>query len=290
MYLPETPPPPPCARRADGATLSQLSKALSGKLSGGEAPQDLLAALWGFAHLNHKPDAGLISKAAAAIKGAVGELTPEQQICAAWSLALLGGGDKDVFGALFGALGAALAAAPDSVPVAQLALLAEAQAMAGDKAKLPEQVWGLGARASLTMLVCLRKTRCSGLRRSHCSPTLRSAPPPPSPRVQVGRYVLGMHSVAAEAAKERSGAGGKEFRKAVAAATARAMGARYKPEIAAAVKGMPTRTADGLTVDFAIDALKVCRGGGVLSGSATRGAGLHTHLEGCCGCAGVRCA
>ena len=71
------------------------------------------------------------------------------QVCAAWSLALLGGGDKETFGALFSALGARLAAAPDSVPVQQLALLAEAQVMAGDKAKLPDQVksvqfWGVG--------------------------------------------------------------------------------------------------------------------------------------------------
>lgn len=126
--------------RADSGTLGQLSKALAGKLSGSEAPQDLLAAVWGFVQLNHKPDAALLSKASVAIKGAVAELSPEQQICAAWSLALLGAGDKDVFTALFGALGASLAAAPDSVPVQQLALLAEAQVMAADKAKLPEQV------------------------------------------------------------------------------------------------------------------------------------------------------
>jgi hypothetical protein len=62
------------------------------------------------------------------------------QIYAAWSLALLGGGDKDTFAALFSALGSQLASAPDSVPVQQLALLAEAQVMAGDKAKLPDQV------------------------------------------------------------------------------------------------------------------------------------------------------
>jgi hypothetical protein len=37
------------------------------------------------------------------------------------------------------------------------------------------------------------------------------------------------------------------------------MGARYKPEIAAAVRGMPKRTADGLAVDFALEPLKVRR-------------------------------
>lgn len=66
-----------------------------------------------------------------------------------------------------------------------------------------------------------------------------------------------MHSVASEAAKERAGAAGKDFRAAVATATARALGARYKPEIAAAVKALPKKTADGLAVDFALDNLKV---------------------------------
>jgi hypothetical protein len=47
-----------------------------------------------------------------------------------------------VFGALFSALASKLAAAPDAVGVESLALLAEAQIMAGDKAKLPDQVGG----------------------------------------------------------------------------------------------------------------------------------------------------
>jgi hypothetical protein len=72
--------------RADGATLGQLSKTLAGKLGPNDAPQDLLAAVWGFAQLNHKPDAGLLSKAAAGIKGAAGQMTAEQQVgcCAVW--------------------------------------------------------------------------------------------------------------------------------------------------------------------------------------------------------------
>jgi hypothetical protein len=74
------PPPPKCSYRADGATLGQLSKALGGKAAPSDAPQDLLAAVWGFAQLNHKPDAGLLTKASAAIKGAAGQLTAEQQV------------------------------------------------------------------------------------------------------------------------------------------------------------------------------------------------------------------
>jgi hypothetical protein len=77
----------------------------------------------------------------------------------------------------------------------------------------------------------------------------------------VANYTLAMHGVASEATKERSGAAGRELRSAVAAATARALGARYKPEIAAAVNSLPKKTADGLAIDFAIDNLKVRRGG-----------------------------
>lgn len=77
------------------------------------------------------------------------------------------------------------------------------------------------------------------------------------PCTQVANYTLAMHGVAAEAAKERAGAAGKEFRASVATATARALGARYKPEIAAAVAALPKKTADGIAVDFALDNLKV---------------------------------
>jgi hypothetical protein len=67
-----------------------MSKALGAKLSPGDAPQDLLAGLWGLAQLGAKADGGLLSKAAGVIKGAVAELSTEQQIYAAWSFALLG--------------------------------------------------------------------------------------------------------------------------------------------------------------------------------------------------------
>lgn len=67
-----------------------MSKALGAKLSPADAPQDLLAGLWGLAQLGAKADAGMLSKAAGVIKAAVGELSTEQQVYAAWSFALLG--------------------------------------------------------------------------------------------------------------------------------------------------------------------------------------------------------
>lgn len=70
--------------------LPAMSKALGAKLSPGDAPQDLLAGLWGLAQLGAKADAGMLSKAAGVIKAAVGELSTEQQVYAAWSFALLG--------------------------------------------------------------------------------------------------------------------------------------------------------------------------------------------------------
>lgn len=84
--------------RADAAALGSLSRALGSKLLPADAPQDVLAGVWALAQLNAKPDSALLSKAAAGIKGAVAELSIEQQICAAWSFALLGqvGGALDL--------------------------------------------------------------------------------------------------------------------------------------------------------------------------------------------------
>jgi hypothetical protein len=62
------------------------------------------------------PPAQALTKAAAAVKAGVADLSPEQAIHGAWALALLGG-DKDAVGALLGAAGAAVAAAPDCVSV-----------------------------------------------------------------------------------------------------------------------------------------------------------------------------
>ncbi|KAF8059097.1 hypothetical protein HT031_005269 [Scenedesmus sp. PABB004] len=202
--------------RVDAGALGALSKAMASKLGAGDAPQDVVAAVWGFAHLNVKPDAGLLSKAAALVKGATAELSAEQQICAAWSFALLGAADKDLYAGLFTALGGALSSAPDSVSVPLLAQLAEAQLLVADK---------LGAQA-------------------------------PKLPEQVLNYCLAMHGVVGDAAKIKAGSAGAAFRAAVAAATARAGGARYKPEIAAAVAALPGATPDGLPVEMALPALK----------------------------------
>jgi hypothetical protein len=203
--------------RNDPAALNGLSKALAGKIGGGEAAQDVLAAVWGFAHLNAKPDATLLSKAAAAVKGATSALSAEQKIYAAWSFALLGHADKDLYAGLFKELGASLSTAPDSVSVPLLGYLAEAQLLVSES---------LGAQA-------------------------------PKLPDQVTRYALAMHGVVTESAKVKAGAAGAAFKAAVAEATARATGARYKPEIAAAVAGLPKTTADGLPVEMAVDILKV---------------------------------
>uniref|UniRef100_A0A383WKK8 RAP domain-containing protein n=1 Tax=Tetradesmus obliquus TaxID=3088 RepID=A0A383WKK8_TETOB len=205
------------AGRADASVLPAMSKALGAKLSPGDAPQDLLAGLWGLAQLGAKADAGMLSKAAGVIKAAVGELSTEQQVYAAWSFALLGQADKDLYSSLFNAIGAAVTSAPDCVPVPLLGCLAEAQLLVADK---------LGAQA-------------------------------PKLPAQVLNYALSMHGVVGDAAKLKSGSAGAAFRAEVAEATARATGARYKPEIAAAVAALPKVTADGLPVEMAVEALKV---------------------------------
>ncbi|GBF92217.1 hypothetical protein Rsub_05299 [Raphidocelis subcapitata] len=197
--------------RADKPALDALSKALAAK-SADAAPADAAAAVWALATLNHKPEAGALAKASAAIKAGAGELSTEQAIHAAWGLALLGG-DKDAFAALLSAAGAAVAAAPDCVSVQALAALCEAQTLAIDRLgtqapKLPDQVYA---------------------------------------------YAQGMYGLAADAAKARRPAAAAAFRSALATAAARAAGARYKPEIAAAVAALPRKTSDGLPVEMGLD-------------------------------------
>jgi hypothetical protein len=73
----------------------------------------------------------------------------------------------------------------------------------------------------------------------------------------VQHYIKAMHGVVSDAAKTKAGAAGAAFKAAVADATARAMGARYKPEIAAAVTALPKTTKDGLPVEMGLDNVKV---------------------------------
>ncbi|KAI8472216.1 MAG: mitochondrial F1F0 ATP synthase associated protein [Monoraphidium minutum] len=199
--------------RVDKPALDAIGKALSTKLGGGEAPADAAAAVWAFATLNYKLDGQALSKAAAAIKAGAGELSAEQAIHAAWGLALLGSADKDVFSALLSSAGSAVSAAPDAVPVRAAAALCEAQTLILDR---------LGAQG-------------------------------PKLPDQVYAYAQGMYTLVADSAKTRRPAAAAAFHAAVATAAARAGGARYKPEVAAAVAALPRKTSDGLPVEMGLD-------------------------------------
>ncbi|KIY94756.1 hypothetical protein MNEG_13206 [Monoraphidium neglectum] len=199
--------------RVDKPVLDALGKALGAKLGAGDAPADAAAAVWAFATLNYKLDAQALTKATAAIKAGAAELSTEQAIHAAWGLALLGSADKDALSALLTAAGGAIAAAPDSVSVQAAAALCEAQTLILDR---------LGAQG-------------------------------PKVSDQVYAYTQGLYTLVADAAKARRPAAAAAFRAAVATAAARAGGARYKPEIAAAVAALPRKTPDGLPVEFGLD-------------------------------------
>lgn len=121
---------------ADKATLDALVKSAAGKLGKGEAAGDVAALLWGAATLGYSAPQ-LVSKGAAALKAGAAKLTAGQAIAGAWSLAVLGSGDKDTVGALFAVAAKALAAAPEKVPLADVAKLYEASAILPDAGLAP---------------------------------------------------------------------------------------------------------------------------------------------------------
>jgi hypothetical protein len=86
---------------------------------------------------------------------------------------------------------------------------------------------------------------------------------PTPPKITKGyAYAQGMYTLVADAAKTRRPAGAAAFRAALSTAAARAAGARYKPEVAAAVAALPRKTSDGLPVEMGVDLDKDLKVGG----------------------------
>lgn len=234
---------------ADGKLAKTATAALVGKI-GEASAKDLAQAVWALAKLGRSDKAALDALCKGLGSKLGGGEAPSDAAAALWALATLNykpagdvlskasstikaaaadlpptqaihaawalallGGDKEALSALLAAAGAAVAAAPDGVSVQDLAVLCEAQTLAIDK-------WG------------------------------GQAPKLPE---QVYAYAQGMYTLVADAAKTRRPAGEAAFRTALATAAARAAGARYKPEVAAAIAALPRKTQDGLPVEMGID-------------------------------------
>lgn len=263
-----------------------VSKA--GEFSAGQ----LAKVLAGFAGAG-LPDAALARAVLAALGGKAGADASAKDLAqVAWALGKMGRADAAPLGALSKALAGKLtgAEAPSDLvaalwgfaqanhkPDAALLTKAGAAVKAGVAALSPEQQ--VYAAWSFALLGSADKALFSALF-SSLSATISAAPDSlsvealaclaeaalilagkgagaPALPDQVLCYAKSMHGVVADAAKARAGEAGASFRAGVAAATARALGARYKPEVAAAVACLAKTTADGLKVEIGLDDLKV---------------------------------
>jgi hypothetical protein len=190
-------------RRTDAATIDLLSKAVKGKTF--ESPVDAAAAAWACAFLSAKPDAGLMTAAAASLKAGAASLSTEHAIQAAWALALTGEG-KDALTALYSAISAVVDKTPEDADVYALATLSEALCMAPSDAVKPS----------------------------------------------VATYVHKVYELVTDAQEEKQSKEMAAFKADVATATAYALGARYRPDIAKAVDALPVK-AGHVAVDISAD-------------------------------------
>lgn len=232
------------ACQQDARLVKAVSKALAdkaGDLSAREASQ----AVWGLAKLRRSDKATLDALVRAA-KGKLGAGESAVDAAAlAWSLGFLAyKPDAETSKALGAALkaGAAELAPSHAIDAAwglavsggadaqAVSALFSAIAAAVDKAPESFDVYQLGALYTAAALV-----------------------PEAKLPEQVLSFSRKMYHLGAEAIRSKRPAAVQAFRDDVAEAAARASGARYRPEITAAVKGFAKATSDGIAVDIAVD-------------------------------------
>eukprot|EP00798_Chlamydomonas_sp_ICE-L_P028377 gene28377-31511_t len=211
-------------RSSDKATLDPLVKAAGSKMGSAESGVDAAALAWSIGYLGYKADAATAKAVAASLKASAADLAPSHAIDAAWGLAVAGNADQAAVSALFDAVGAAVDKAPESFDVYQLGALYNA-AMLVPGAKLPakvlnfsEKIYALGAES-----------------------------------IKVLDFSEKMYALGAEAIKVKRTGAVQGFRADLAQAAARASGARYQPEIVAAVAGFAKTTPEGILVDISME-------------------------------------
>eukprot|EP00955_Chlamydomonas_euryale_P072334 361367-Chlamydomonas_euryale.AAC.2 len=249
------------------------------KFSGAE----LARTLWGFAAAG-APD-GLVAKAACkALTEKAGELSGRDAAQAVWALAKLRRTDKATLDALVRAAkgrmnglesvvdAAALAWSlgylnykADAGTVSALAGALKAGAASLTPAHAIDAAWGLGVlgcsdaaagQALLDRGCAALAADPAGLDAYSAGSLYNAAAMIPGTKLpdQVAGYAAKMYALGAAAAGIKTGSAGAAFEADLAAATARAFGARYRPEVAAAVRGFATTTPEGLAVGIALDA------------------------------------
>ncbi|KAG1655038.1 hypothetical protein FOA52_008789 [Chlamydomonas sp. UWO 241] len=247
------------------------------KYSGAE----LARTLWGFAAAG-AADGAMAKAVSAALVAKAGELSGREAVQAVWALAKMRRTDKPALDALVKAAKAKLGSIESPIDVAALAWSlgflsykldsSTASALSGTLAKGASELspahaidaaWGLGvlgvndAAATKALLDVAASAIAANPNAVHVyqAGALHNAAVMLGGKLpeQVSAFALKMYSLGGAAMAVKTSAAGTAFKADLAAATAYAFGARYRPEIAAAVKGFAVTTPEGISVCIALE-------------------------------------
>ncbi|GFH16104.1 uncharacterized protein HaLaN_12463, partial [Haematococcus lacustris] len=222
------------AAGVDDAQLGLAAKAA--ELSGREVAQ----VVWAMARLR-RADKATLDTIVRSAKGKVDNVVDAAGL--AWGLGFLGYKDA----ATGQALGSVLKAGAGQLTPAHAVDAAWGLGLVGgaDKAAV-DSLFGVVAKALAASADCLDPYQLASL--FEASALTPGAKLPDA----VSAFAAKGHALVEEGGKAKSSATLAAFKAQVADATARALGARYRPEVAAAVASFPQAAADGVMVDIGV--------------------------------------
>lgn len=260
----------------DEQLLANIANQVVGSINSYKAA-DLARLVWGFAAAGSS-DVKLVKAASQALAGKAGELTGREAAQAIWGLARLRRADKATLDALVKAAKGKLDSGVDAAGMAWAlgfigykadadtlkTLAAALKTHSGDltPAHAVDAAWGLGVlggdKAAATSLFAAASAAIEAAPDSldpyQLASLYEAAAAAGAPlSEQVSSYAAKMHALVEEGAKGKRSAGLAAFKDDLAQATARAMGARYRPEVAEKVKSFAVTTPAGVHIDIVVD-------------------------------------
>mmetsp|Transcript_36959 Transcript_36959/g.82171 ORF Transcript_36959/g.82171 Transcript_36959/m.82171 type:complete len:560 (+) Transcript_36959:61-1740(+) len=243
---------------------------------------DLARILWGYAAA-HVDDVKLAKAVSKALADKAGELSAREAVQGVWALAKLRRTDKPALDALVKAAGSKLSAGESAVDAAALAWaigflgykadaetaktvasVLKAGAAELSPAHAIDAAWGLAVsgaaeKDAVSALFGVAAAAVEAAPGSvdvyqlgalyNAAVLVPEAKLPP----QVLAFANKLYNLGSEHMAVKRSSGLQSFKNDLADSVARALGARYRPEVAAAVKGFSKTTADGVVVDIAVD-------------------------------------
>lgn len=251
-------------------------------------PSELSRVLWGFAAAHHD-DGALVKAISKALTEKASELAPKEAVQAIWALAKTRRTDKATLDVLvksakgkLGALESPVDAAalawslgflnykPDAQTTQAIAAALKAGAAELSASHAVDAAWGLSLIGSTDKdaATALFGAAAAAVQKDPGSVDVYSigalynaAVLTPGAKLpeQVQAFALKCYNLGGESLALKRSSAATAFKEDLAQATARAFGARYRPEVSAAVKSYATTTPEGLTVDIAVvhDSIKI---------------------------------